>query len=264
MKITLLTKEDLAAKEPPKSDGPAPRKKGSSVRHTRAIQRDRSKRPPAAPPAEAVTERLAELIHPATLAQLDHFRALGLRERVLTLPVMVALVLSMVWRQIGSVAELHRLLERDGLLWTAPTPVRRQSLLDRLRTFPASLFERMLTSVLPVMHERWAARERPLPPELAWARARYTAVLAADGSTLDALLRQVGLLRDLPDQPLSRSPAGCWPCSMSAPGCPGPSGSSPIPRRMINVSGPSSSPPCRPDAGPAPARPRLHQLHPLR
>lgn len=203
MKITLLTKEDLAAKEPPKSDGPAPRKKGSSVRHTRAIQRDRSKRPPAAPPAEAVTERLAELIHPATLAQLDHFRALGLRERVLTLPVMVALVLSMVWRQIGSVAELHRLLERDGLLWTAPTPVRRQSLLDRLRTFPASLFERMLTSVLPVMHERWAARERPLPPELAWARARYTAVLAADGSTLDALLRQVGLLRDLPDQPLA-------------------------------------------------------------
>jgi hypothetical protein len=39
-------------------------------------------------------------------------------------------------------------------------------------------------------------RQRLLPPEVAWARDRYTAVLAADGSTLDALLRQVGLLRD--------------------------------------------------------------------
>ena len=206
MKITLLTKDEFADRDetrPGEERERKQRKTGSRVRHTRAIQRDRSKRPPAAPPAEAVTERLADLIHPATLAQLDHFRTLGLRERVLTLPVMVALVLSMIWRPVGGVAELQRLLEREGLLWTAPTPVRRQSLSERLRTFPAGLFERVLASVLPVMHERWAARQRPLPPELAWAQARYTAVLAADGSTLDALLRQVGLLRDLPDHPLA-------------------------------------------------------------
>ena len=81
--------------------------KASTVRHTRAIQRDRSKRPPSPPPDAAVTERLTELIHPATLAQVDHFRALGLRERTLTLPVMVALVLSLVWRQVASLAELQ-------------------------------------------------------------------------------------------------------------------------------------------------------------
>lgn len=45
-------------------------------------------------------------------------------------------------------------------------------------------------------------RQRLLPPEVAWAPDRYTAVLAADGSTLDALLRQVGLLRDRADTPL--------------------------------------------------------------
>jgi Transposase DDE domain len=189
----------MAETNPPK----APAKKPSSVRHTRAIQRDRSKRLPAAPPDPVVAERLTELIHPATLAQLDHFRALGLRERTLTLPVMVAVVLSMIWRQIGSVATLLRLLNTEGFLWTAPLPVSEQALSQRLRGFPAELFWGVLEATLPAMQARWQARRRPLPPELAWAQAHYPAVLAVDGSTLDALRRQVGLLRDRPDQPLA-------------------------------------------------------------
>jgi len=38
---------------------------------------------------------------------------------------------------------------------------------------------------------------------LTWARERYTAVLAADGSTLDALVRKVGLLRNSETHPLA-------------------------------------------------------------
>lgn len=188
------------------SDTPSskrPAKKASTVRHTRAIQRDRSKRPPVAPPDPVVAERLTTLIQPATLAQVAHFHALGLRERTLTLPVMVALVLSMIWRQIGSVATLVRLLNEEGFLWTGPVQVSEQALSQRLLGFPAELFERVLLAILPPMQARWAARRRPLSPELAWARARYPAVLAVDGSTLDALVRQVGLLRDRPDQPLA-------------------------------------------------------------
>lgn len=180
-----------------------PGKKPSSVRHTRAIQRDRSKRPPVAPPDPVVAAHLTEVIHPATLAQLDHFRALGLRERVLTLPVMVALVVSMIWRQIGSVATLLRLLNEEGFLWSSPVEVSEQALSQRLRVFPAELFRRVLESVLPPMQARWADRQRPLPPEVAWAHAHYPHVLTVDGSTLDALLRKVGLLRDRPDQPLA-------------------------------------------------------------
>ena len=189
----------MAETNPPKT----PAKKPSSVRHTRAIQRDRSKRPPVGPPDPVVAARLTELIHPATLAQLDHFRSLGLRERTLTLPVMVALVLSMIWRQIGSVATLLRLLNTEGFLWTAPVQVSEQALSQRLRGFPAELFWRVLEALLPSMQARWQARRRPLPPELAWAQAHYPAVLTVDGSTLDALRRQVGLLRDRPDQPLA-------------------------------------------------------------
>jgi len=92
------------------SISPPPHKlrKPSSVRHTRAIARDRSKRPVVGPPDTQVTARLTDLIHPLTFAQAAHDHALGLRERTLTLPVMVALVLSMIWRQIGSVCTLTR------------------------------------------------------------------------------------------------------------------------------------------------------------
>jgi Transposase DDE domain len=180
-----------------------PIRKRSSVRHTRAIQRDRSKRPVAAPPDPRVVERLTDLIHPATLAQLDYFRQLGLRQRLLTLPVMVALVLTMIWRQIGSVCELVRLLNTEGFLWCSPVPVSQQALTQRLLTFPAALFHRVLDDVLPTMHARFQESHRPLPRALTWAKERYTHLVAVDGSTLDALLRKAGLLRDLPTQPLA-------------------------------------------------------------
>lgn len=178
-------------------------KKPSSVRHTRAIARDRSKRPVVGPPDAQVSARLTELIHPLTLAQVAHYHDLGLRERTLTLPVMVALVLSMIWRQIGSVCMLTRLLHEEGFLWTAPVQVSQQALSERLQVFPAALFKGVLDDLLPQMQVRWAARQRPLPPEIAWATTRYSAVLGVDGSTLDALLRKVGLLQGRPDTPLA-------------------------------------------------------------
>ena len=186
------------------SPAPPPKpKKTSSVRHTRAIARDRSKRPVVAPPDAQVSAHLTELIHPLTLTQVAHYHDLGLRERTLTLPVMVALVLSMIWRQIGSVCTLTRLLQEEGFLWTSPVQVSQQALAERLQVFPAVLFKRVLDDLLPQMRARWAARGRPLPPEIAWATARYSAVVGVDGSTLDALLRKVGLLQDRPDTPLA-------------------------------------------------------------
>ncbi len=171
-------------------------KKKSSVRHTRAIQRDRSKRPDVAPPDAQVEARLTELIHPATYAQLAAYRAQGLRQRILTLPVMVAFVMSLIWRQLGSVSEAVRVLKKEGFLWVSPVEVSQQAVSERLRTFPAELFERVLNDLLPVMHTRWQARQRPLPPAIQWAQQHFTVVWALDGSTLDALLRKVGLLRD--------------------------------------------------------------------
>jgi len=90
-----------------------PRKK-SSVRHTRAIQQNRSKHPVAAPSDEQVKKRIQEIVHPATLGQVSHFHRLGLRERTLGLVVMVAFVLEMIWRQIGGVSELARMVQKEA------------------------------------------------------------------------------------------------------------------------------------------------------
>ncbi len=179
-------------------------KKRSTVRHTRAIQVAQSKHVPA-PPLDAEVEKwLTDVIHPATLRQMAHYHNLGLRERLLTLPVTVAFVLSLIWRQIGSVRALVRVLGTAGLLWmTEPVKVSQQAVSDRLRTLPAELFERILMEVLTQAEERWKARERPLAPEIAWAQERYTDVLVHDGSTLDALLRKVGLLRENETHPLA-------------------------------------------------------------
>lgn len=145
-------------------------KKRSSVRHTRAIQRARTQRPLGAPPAEAVVARLTEIVHPATLAQVSYFHHLGLRARLLTLPVMVGLVLSLLWRQMGGISELVRVVRIEVVLWVPPLrDLTQQALAQRLRTLPADLFGRVLQTLLPVLQGRWAARQRPLPPAVAWA-----------------------------------------------------------------------------------------------
>ena len=117
-------------------------------------------RPLVPPPDAEVTARLTALIHPLTHARVGHFYDLGLRQRTLTLPVVLALMLSMIWRQIGSVRSAVLPLEREGFLWTGPLRVSRQALTQRLRTLPAELFAQVLLDLLPRMEARWRERTR--------------------------------------------------------------------------------------------------------
>jgi len=130
------------------------------------------------------------VIHPATLAQVRYYHDLGRRARLLTLPVMVALVLNLIWRQFASVSEALRLLKKEGLLWAASLPVSQQALSERLRTWLADLFPRILQEVLPVRQANWQARTRPLPDEIGWALPHDERVWAVAGSTRKALLRR--------------------------------------------------------------------------
>jgi len=178
-------------------------RKNSSVRHTRAVQKARGSQPITAALDEQVKERIQEMVHPATLAQVSYFHRLGLRERTLGFVVMVAFVLEMIWRQIGSVNALTRIVQKEAVLWEQPRKVSQQALSQRLASLPSDLFLRVLRDVLPQMQVRWMERERLLSPVLLWAAERYRAILAVDGSTLDALIRKIGLLQDLPENPLA-------------------------------------------------------------
>jgi len=146
---------------------------------------------------EEVEARLNALLTPAVWQQSAYFRQLKLRDRILNLPLMVALVLTLLWRQVPSVHELTRMLEREDLLWCKSVKVRQQSLSERFLVFPAELFERVLKVLLPTLMQRWHERQqRPLPEAVAFARKQFNSLWIVDGSTLEALFRKLDALQE--------------------------------------------------------------------
>lgn len=191
------------------------KRKKSTVRHTRAVQNDRGKRPLVSPPEGDVEQRLKEIVLPAAeKVQQESFGHPGLRARKLPLVVMMAFVLSLIWRHVGSITQGARLLNSEGLLWTGIVTVSQQALSLRMGSLCSHLFLEVLMALLPALHSRSMERKRPLPPELQWAKERYSQISICDGSTLDALLRKIGLLRGAPANPLAgRMTALLDPCS---------------------------------------------------
>jgi hypothetical protein len=148
---------------------------------------------------EEVESRLKALLTPVVWQQVAYYRQLGLRDRILNLPLMVALVLTLLWRQVPSVHELTRSLAREDLLWCKAIEVRQQSLSERFLVFPAELFERVLKGLIPILVERWNERQqRPLAPAVQMAREHFSAIWIVDGSTLEALFRKLKALEDAP------------------------------------------------------------------
>lgn len=58
----------------------------------------------------------SELLTPLVYNQLSYYQQLGLSDWILGLPLMMAAVLTLLWQQVPSVRELHRLLNREDKL----------------------------------------------------------------------------------------------------------------------------------------------------
>lgn len=154
-----------------------------------------------APAPEEIAQRLRSLLTPAAFAPLRSCAAkdpVKLRDRVLTLPVMVAIVVSMVWRQVPSLTELLRVLALEGLLWVGTVSVSKQALSKRLAILPASLFAHLFSQSL--------AQLQPLPVDeknaLSGVATQFTVVWLADGSTLEALRKKLKENREETSSPL--------------------------------------------------------------
>ncbi|PAX49080.1 IS4 family transposase [Brunnivagina elsteri] len=153
---------------------------------------------------EAITQHLKDLLSPAIYAQSSYYRSLGLRERILNLSLMVAAMLTVIWRQVPSVNELTRMLEQKELLWGKAVKVSQQALSQRFLSFPAELFERVFHDLLPLLQSRWLLREkRPLPAAVKYAKKYFENIWIADGSTLEALFRKLDSLKDVPQGKLA-------------------------------------------------------------
>jgi len=91
------------------------------------------------PENEAIAASLEALLTPAIHSQQAFYRQLGLRNRVLNLPFMIAAVLTLLWRNVPGVQDLTRLLAREGFLWVKPIEVTQKAISERFLTFPAIL-----------------------------------------------------------------------------------------------------------------------------
>jgi hypothetical protein len=151
-----------------------------------------------APDNAAIDNHLKELLGTSIYSQQAYYRSLGMRDRILTLPLMVAAVVTLLWHQVPSVNELTRMLNRKDLLWAKATKVSRQALSERFLSFPYTLFEGVFHTLVPRLKAQWAQRSRPLPPSVAYGMKHFEQIWAADGSVLEALFRKLDSLNDCP------------------------------------------------------------------
>ena len=55
---------------------------------------------------EVIASQLENLVKPVLIVQQKYYQQLGLRNRILNLPLMVAAVLILLWRNVAGVTEL--------------------------------------------------------------------------------------------------------------------------------------------------------------
>jgi hypothetical protein len=151
-----------------------------------------------APANAALDEHLSALLSPAVYSQQAYYRGLGMRERILTLPLMVAAVIPLLWRQVPSVLGLTRMLNRQDLLWAKSIRVSCQAVSERFLGFPYQLFEGVFNELMPRLKSQWTERRRPLPPSVSYAMEHFEQIWVADGSVLEALFRKLDSLQDCP------------------------------------------------------------------
>ena len=166
--------------------------------------RHRSQMP--GPEIAEIEQRLYQLLSPALLAPRqmerhnpkDPKRPIRMRARLLTLPVMMAIILSLVCRRLPSLAEAQRLLERDGLLWVSPLRVSQQAINRRLDTMPAEVVGELLQELCQQLKA-----EPPGESDDRWGHLTqdFPSLLVVDGSTLEELRQKSGELRGV-DQPV--------------------------------------------------------------
>ncbi|MEZ2344025.1 IS4 family transposase [Microcoleus sp.] len=148
---------------------------------------------------EEIASQLSALLTPAITSQENYYRQLGLRARILNLPLMVAAVLTLLWRDVAGVTELTRMLARSGFLWCRPTTVTQQAMSQRFLSFPASLFEGVFKNLLPSLRTAWHQRnQRPLPESIQFALTKFSRIWIIDSSTLEALFCKLKSLEDIP------------------------------------------------------------------
>ena len=150
------------------------------------------------PAMEEVAQRLRDVLSPALLARVSvdprqPQRLSRMRQRLLTLPVIVAIVVNLVWRRVPSIAEVQKIVAREGMLGVAPLTVSPQAITKRLDVLPAAVLGQLLAEVCA----RVQSQAPPPLPQPRWAPVGEHCPLIAmvEGATREARRNKTAVLR---------------------------------------------------------------------
>ena len=148
------------------------------------------------PAIEALESSLQILLQPEALQPIRKMHQIPekvRRDRLLTLPVMLAVVLGLIYRKVAGLGEMSRMLWSEGIFWVDPLEVSRQALSKRLMNLPVRFFAHMFEQVMEHLSEK-----RSPPSSLTgWEglNQEFTALWIADGSTLEELRKRLKILK---------------------------------------------------------------------
>jgi hypothetical protein len=151
-----------------------------------------------APPIEEIEKQIFSLLSPLNFKPLklceDKQQKKKFRDRILTLPVIMAIVVSLVYRQIPGLTEVQRVLWEEGLLWVGRIEVSAQAVSKRLRTLPIELFAQIFEQVMETINVQ--PQNQAVPVNWQPVYQSFTAIWIADGSTLEALRTKLKALKE--------------------------------------------------------------------
>jgi hypothetical protein len=154
------------------------------------------------PAVAEVEQRLLDGRTPALLAPRQRERhdprppqrLIRRRQRLLTLPGIVAIMVRLVWRRVPSSAEGQQVVAREGRLGVAPLQVSAPALTQRLDVLPAAVVGQRLAEVCA----RLPAHAPPALPHPSWEPGRQpcAGLALGDGSTLAARRHKTQVVRE--------------------------------------------------------------------
>lgn len=149
------------------------------------------------PPIEEIEKKIFSLLSPESFKPLrlcEDKQKKKFRDRILTLPMMMAIVVSLVYRQIPGLREVQRVLCEEGLLWVGRIEVSAQAVSKRLRILPIELFAQIFQQVMERINVQ--PQNQAVPVNWQPVYQSFTAIWIADGSTLEALRRKLKALKE--------------------------------------------------------------------
>jgi hypothetical protein len=143
---------------------------------------------------EVVRKRIAGLFMRSDVAEMFGPSRSPLRQRILSVEVMVLCMLDFVLLRMQSMAEVVRRLQEGKIEGFDAVDVSSQAFYKRLRAIPHQLYLQMLQGTSQLLKQRQATTRRALSALGSYAGGVY----AVDDTTLDALVRRTKVLKQKP------------------------------------------------------------------